>query len=290
MTIRRNKVVLRETEVELPVGAIRLFAQKKGDKITFTIGKTELGFVDIFPLSAANPGVFGVVLSAGVRLDTLEARKQALPRSPSRLENGDTLFSQGKIDKALLEFDRVESTTEAAEVKSEAAYKTGICLVELKRTDEAKQIFEKLAVDTGPWQTRAICQVWKILLKSANPGDQERADLSFDTLHADFDYAELALVLSEEERDQILAYYRQVDHYPRINWTRQRMRNLQRRSISSGSSRPIASRGKERFGGSRTATGSMAASATPSPLSRSCSRPRTSLRTTGSESRAITPR
>ncbi len=230
MTIERNKVVLRQTEVEIRGSKVTVFAQKKGDKLSFTTGRTELGFDDIFPLSAAAAGVFGVVLSDGVRLDGLEARKQQLPSSPSRLERGDAFYSQGEFDKALEEFGRVESTTDQADLKSEALYKKALCLVERQREAEAKPIFEGLAAGKGPWQSRAACQVWKLLLKTASPSvdDIQQADQMFATLNATVDYAQLALVLSEEERDQILAYYRQVGYYPRINWSPLRVQNLKR--------------------------------------------------------------
>ena len=103
-----------------------------------------------FRSPAGGAGVFGVVLSEGVRLDRLEARKQQLPPLPSRLEKGDALYSQGLFAKALEEFDRVENTTELADVKSEARYKRALCLVELRRGAEAKPIFENLAASKGP--------------------------------------------------------------------------------------------------------------------------------------------
>ena len=228
MTIQRNKVVLRETEAELSDTTVALFAQKKGDKLSFTVGKTTLSFDDIFPLSTRNPGVFGIVLPGGVRLDGLAARKQRLPDSPSPLEKGIALFNRGDFEKAMDEFDRVENTTESPEMKSEAGYRKALCLVELKREGEAKPIFERLAADQGPLQTRAACQVWKILLRSAKASDIEQADKIFDNLSANVDYTDLALVLSEEERNEILSFYRQVGFFGRINYTLSRVRNLER--------------------------------------------------------------
>ena len=228
MTIQRNKVVLRETEVELSDATVALFAQKKGDKLSFTVGKTTLNFDDVFPLSTGNPGVFGIVLPAGVRLDGLAARKQRLPASPSPLEKGVALFNRGSFEKAMEEFDRVENTTESPEMKSEAGYRKALCLVELKREAEAKPIFDRLAADQGPLQTRAACQVWKILLRSAKVSDIEQADKIFDNLSANVDYTDLALVLSEEERNEILSFYRQVGFFARIVFTPTRVRNLER--------------------------------------------------------------
>ncbi len=228
MMIHRDKVMLRKTEVEHSADSVRLFAQIKGDKLSFTTGKTQLDFIDIFPLSAAGPGVFGVVLSNGTRLDTLQARKQQLPLEPSRLERGDSLYGRRLFDHALEEFARVETTTEQADVKGEAIYKKGLCLVELGRVTQAKPIFEKLAAEKGRWQILAACQVWKLLLKLHTPKAIEEADQIFDNLSANIDYADLALVLSEDERDGILSYYRQYDHYARINWNAARVRNLKR--------------------------------------------------------------
>ena len=237
MTLERGKVVLRRTELDLPGSTVNLFAQKKGDRLSFAIGATALSFDDIF--STASVGTFGVVLSGGVRLDRLAARKHRLPVSPSLLEQGDAFYTQatvaqGALDRqtmfarALEEFDRVEKMNQQSDLKSEVEYKKALCLLELRRAVEARTIFEKLATIEGRWQTRAACQVWKILLKSQGRTNTEQADLVFDRLNASVDYAELALVLSEEERDQILSYYRQVDHYPRINYSELRGRNLER--------------------------------------------------------------
>ena len=228
MTIQRNKVVLRETEVELSDATVALFAQKKEDKLSFTVGKTTLNFDDVFPLSTGNPGVFGIVLPAGVRLDGLAARKQRLPASPSPLEKGVALFNRKSFEKAMDEFDRVENTTESPQMKSEAGYRKALCLVELKREAEAKPIFDRLAADQGPLQTRAACQVWKILLRSAKVSDIEQADKIFDNLSANVDYTDLALVLSEEERNEILSFYRQVGFFARIFYAPTRVRNLER--------------------------------------------------------------
>jgi serine/threonine protein kinase/tetratricopeptide (TPR) repeat protein len=228
MTVQRNNVVLRQTGIELAGTTVRLFAQKKGDTLGFTIGKTALGFIDIFPLSAVGPGYFGVVLSAGVRLDSLEARKRQLPAAPSRLEKGDALYSQRVFDGALEEFERVVNTTDVADVKQEATYKKALCLVELGRAAEASPILEKLATDKSRWATLATCQVWKILLKTNTPKAIEEADRIVDSLNANVDFADLALILAEDERDAILSYYRQVDHDARINWTASRVRNLRR--------------------------------------------------------------
>ena len=228
MTIQRNKVVLRETEVELSDATVDLFAQKKGDMLRFTVGRTTLDFDDIFPLSTGNPGVFGIVLPGGVRLEGLAARKQRLPDAPSPLEKGVALFNRRSFDKAMDEFDRVEITTELPEMKSEAGYMKALCLVELKREAEAKPIFERLAADQGPLQTRSACQVWKILLRSARVSDIEEADKIFDNLSANVDYTDLALVLSEEERNEILSFYRQVGFFARINYISTRVRNLER--------------------------------------------------------------
>ena len=148
--------------------------------------------------------------------------------SPSPLEKGVALFNRGGFEKAMEEFDRVENTTESPEMKSEAGYRKALCLVERKREEEAKPIFDRLAADQGPLQTRAACQVWKILLRSAKVSDIEQADKIFDNLNANVDYTDLALVLSEEERNEILSFYRQVGFFGRIVFNPNRVRNLER--------------------------------------------------------------
>ena len=228
MTIQRNKVVLRKAEVDLPDTMVSLFAQKKGDTVSFTVGKTTLSFDDIFPLSTGNPGVFGIVLPAEVRLDGLAAWKQRVPDSPSPLEKGDALYIAEDFDNALPEFEKVENTTESAEMKAEAGYKKALCLLEKKREENAKPIFERIAADKGPFQTRAACQVWKILLRSGTVADIEKADNILNSLSANVDYVDLIRVLSEEERDKLLSYYRQAGYFNRANWNPDVVRNLER--------------------------------------------------------------
>ena len=227
MTIQRNKVVLRETEVELSDATVDLFAQKKGDMLRFTVGRTTLDFDDIFPPIHGEPGVFGIVLPGGVRLDGLAARKQRLPDAPSPLEKGVALFNRRSFDKAMDEFDRVEITTELPEMKSEAGYMKALYLVELKREAEAKPIFERLAADQGPLQTRSACQVWKILLRSARVSDIEEADKIFDNLEQRRLHGSRPGSL-RGGANEILSFYRQVGFFARINYISTRVRNLER--------------------------------------------------------------
>ena len=121
--------------------------------------------------------------------------------------------------------------------------------------------------------------------------DIEQADQIFDVLNANLDYADLALVLSEEERDEILAYYRQVGHYARINWTPMRVRNVQRALkiedlIKADRPHPAADALEAR--GCVPARRSRARRA--STRSRNCSLRKTFSLMTGSESSATTHR
>jgi tetratricopeptide (TPR) repeat protein len=226
MAIERNNALLRKAEVDIAEASVGLFAQKIDDTVRFRVGKATLEFEDSFPLSTGEPGVFGIILPEGVRLDGLAARRQQFPPKGGALEDGDSAFIAADFGKAMAEYGRVENTAEG-EVKVEAGYKKALCLIELNRPREARPIFEGIAAQKGTFQARAACQVWKLLLRSGTVPEIEEANRIFDDLHANVSYRDLALVLSEADRTEILAYYRQVGSFVRIYWTKDRVRNLE---------------------------------------------------------------
>ena len=274
MTIQRDKVVLRETEVTLPDTTVGLFAQKKEDKLSFTDGKTTLSFDDVFPLSTGNPGVFGIVLPAGVRLDGLAARKQRLPASPSPLEEGRRTLQPEELRKGDggirqgRKHDRIGRAEVGSRLQEDplpgrAQTRSG-SEADLRETCGRSRAAANACRLPGLEDPVAICKGFRHRTSGQDLRQPER----------NVDYTDLALVLSEEERDEILSFYRQVGFFGRINFNPNRVRNLERASRSRSSSRPTVSPGNGPSGDSQTPSGWTNAIRTPSVRSRSSSRAR----------------
>lgn len=170
LEIRREGAVLHEQEVpaaELPGGALTLTASRQGNKLTLRLGRgpATLEFYDVFPISQARPGVFGVYWPAAAGVESLEVLRQTAAQLASPLERGDELFDRGQYAEAL-EFYRQQSLASAGQPEAqESHYKEGLCLAELGRTEEANNTFEQLAAESGErWPTLAACQVWVALV------------------------------------------------------------------------------------------------------------------------------
>ncbi len=203
----RNGVPLRDQQVRLPAGPLHLLVRREGDRLTFHVNDLPaLVAQDVFPLGGADPGVFGLRLPAGVRLTELAASRQALPGAASPLEKGDDLYDRGRWQKALAYFQEQALAAGANQAAGqEARYKQGLCLVGLKRPDEAAQTFERLAAEPGErWPMLAACRLWFLHL-SADRFD--RADEIFDTLANRYRFEQLAAVMPSDLRAHILDAY-----------------------------------------------------------------------------------
>jgi hypothetical protein len=183
LEIRRDGKLLRQDSLrlsELPAGPLRLEARREGERLTFRAGGHSLTFHDICPLWSGRPGVFALHWPAGVRLQSLYALKGQPPVVASPLERGDEFFAQGRYDEALRHY-RLDAAREAGKALGlEARCKEGICLVHLRRGQEAEDLLNRLS--EGPRSTWQQLAGGGLLLLAARQGDLAKAERILEVL------------------------------------------------------------------------------------------------------------
>jgi WD40 repeat protein/tetratricopeptide (TPR) repeat protein/predicted Ser/Thr protein kinase len=204
--IFRNGVRQREQSVRIGDGPLRLAATRDGDQLTFQLNdQPPLVFFDMVPLSAAQPGVFGVHWSPGTRIERLRAQQQLQPSRRSPLESGDELFARGQFDAALENYREQSLRQSAVEVNQESRCKSALCLLNLNRLDEAATQFEQLAGEAGPrWPLMAASQLWMLRLRQNRLDEAESAFTSIEARHK---FEELAALVPDDLRQRILRSY-----------------------------------------------------------------------------------
>jgi WD40 repeat protein/tRNA A-37 threonylcarbamoyl transferase component Bud32 len=212
MQVLRNDRLQREKLVRLAPGApLLLRASREGDRLLFQVNDLPpLEFQDVFPLGTLRPGSFALEWPAGVGLQQLRAERRGLPANPSLLEQGDEAYARGDFAAAADCYTRQGQAAANADIVREAHYKRALCLLALKQPDEALPLLQQLArgvtEDQGNrWSLLAACQLW---LHHLQQRQFDRADEVFRLLEIHFRFEQLAALISDELRGQILDAYR----------------------------------------------------------------------------------
>jgi serine/threonine protein kinase/tetratricopeptide (TPR) repeat protein len=206
--IVRHRIVQRQVHLPLRAGKpVRMHANHLDDLVSVQVDdRPPLKYHDPFPMSDSEAGVFALIWPGGVRLTSLQARYQTLPAVPSPLQGGDALYAQGRFDGALnLYRAQLEESRDPA-IRQEARCKEGLCLLGLKRLDEAAPIFEQVMAEKGErWPAWAACQLWIVRLKQKRATE---ADALFVTLADRYSAEQMATLISDDVRGSIWeAYY-----------------------------------------------------------------------------------
>jgi tetratricopeptide (TPR) repeat protein len=228
MEIRRNGVLLREQAVKVGDGPLRLFANREGDRLTFKINELQpLVFEDTFPLGNTDSGVFGLYWPQGVGLERLSASHQPPAIQSSPLERGDVHYSRGQFTQAIDCYQAQTRATAGTRDSQEPRCKDALCLVRLERYDEAVQRLLPIASEPGErWPLVASCQLWLIYLQQNRSNE---ANEILDRLCAHYRFAELAVLVPDEDRTKILEAYRpRQSTYSVLKFDPNRVQNLKR--------------------------------------------------------------
>jgi len=209
LELRRGDVVLRLKEVagqKLAQGPLRVFASREGDRLTLQVNDLPpLVFRDLFALTGAEPGFFGVVWPASARIERLQASRQTTPPAPSPLERGDELYARGQLTEAMSFYREQAITTEQATFRCEARYKEAQCLLDLNRDEEGAQALERVAAEKeGDWPALAACRLW--LLRLAQDRFDE-ADRVFEALSGRYRFEDLAALIPRDSLERVLNVY-----------------------------------------------------------------------------------
>lgn len=206
--ILRDGHLLRQRSVRInnlvgPDGQLVLEATAEGGRVRFRVGDAEpLAFEDIFPYTGGGQEHYGLLWPAGVPLVSLSAQRQPLPVQPGELEEGDELFAQQQWEEALRLYRRQAGLAASQQLRDRARYKEALCLLRLQRDDDAEAILESLAQTPDErLQLLAACQLWVQRLTNL---EFVEADVIFEHLESRYSFEELALLVPEEQRRDIL--------------------------------------------------------------------------------------
>jgi eukaryotic-like serine/threonine-protein kinase len=232
LEIRKNHVPLQRQTIrasEFGEGPLTLRAARDRDRLTFQVNQLHpLEFYDLFPLGSQDLGVFAVDWPRGVDLLSLRATHKMLPPEPSPLQRADGFFDSAEYEKALQLYQDLALLAEEDDVRREARYKQGLCLVELERVREASQLFEPIMLESGDrWPVLAGCQVWLMRLEQNN---FQEANEIFAYLESRFQYEQLAVLIPADVRQSILnSYFDEINTVLKLlRFNPQRIQNMER--------------------------------------------------------------
>ncbi|MGH7143472.1 MAG: protein kinase domain-containing protein [Planctomycetota bacterium] len=153
-------VELIEGRVRLEVNGRELFAHR-----------------DLFPLQGSRVGLYAWGL--GSRIQRFRVFSAGVPRQRPALAVPDVQAARGQWAGAVEEYERVALSHPGSEEGDEALFKSGMCLVELGRMDEARARFEQLTATPAA----ALAGVGRsVLLEKQNAPLEEQARYLIEAL------------------------------------------------------------------------------------------------------------
>jgi tetratricopeptide (TPR) repeat protein len=217
MTIRRGTTVLRSRRLDaaaIPPGALRLSAARQLGKLRFQLNDLPpLEAIDAFPAALKTSGAVGLKLAPEQRIAHLFVQTRALPKDANPLELADSLYAQGKYDEARESYRTAESTSTDANIRQEARFKRGACLIRTSRRDDAIALYDALMREPGTqWPASAGCQLWRLYLEA---GRRDDAYAAIDAVSSRFSMQELTDYLSDDMRRMLLGIY--VNEFSQFN-------------------------------------------------------------------------
>ena len=206
LQIVRSGIIMRKAEIRVPYPPLYFSARKESGRLSVQLNQGKpLIFDDVFPLGLGGAGVFAIVAPPGSPITRITASRQVLPALPSKLERGDYLYAQGKLQEALEDY-RSQEPGAAQDVVQEARCKQGLCLIGLNRADEAVQILSQLAAEKGDrWPVISACHLWLYLVQNRRLAEAEPIVTS---LAHRFEFEQLASLLPAPVREALLKEYR----------------------------------------------------------------------------------
>jgi len=206
----RNGVLLRSQDLELsalPPGPLRLDAQRDGDWLKIKLGNAEpLVFEDVFAIRSRVPVQFSLIWPFGGGLLDLTISTMPVAETTSPLEAGDVQFAQGDFDEAARQYRELANVSSDESQRQEARYKEALSLQTLGRIEEAEKLFESLLGETeSRWSMLSAIQLWVIQVRAR---DHEQADATFALIAGRYSFSELATLVPEELRRELIEVYR----------------------------------------------------------------------------------
>ncbi|HVX16230.1 MAG TPA: protein kinase [Pirellulales bacterium] len=209
LEVLRDGVRLSDRSIsagQVPAGDLRIVATRQEDRLSVRLNELPpLNCFDTFPLPRTRTGAFGLVWPTQASLKTLRARRKAPPSVPSKIEQADEMLARGELNAAADAYREVSVSSAGTALGDEALFKLATCLTSLGSTDEARELFTRLAASDGDrWSLLAACQIWLQYIRGNRLSEAQEV---FESLLARHGADKFEQVLPSEVRDQIVAAY-----------------------------------------------------------------------------------
>ncbi|MBA2481981.1 MAG: protein kinase [Planctomycetes bacterium] len=130
--------------VPTPGDEHRVLAEKLGPWLRLEVdGRDIIRQRDFFPLSGSHVGVYAY--NDTIRIKRIRVWSAGVSREVSCLAVPDALAATGDWANAAVEYRRIRESHPGSEEADEAVFKSGLCAIELDRTDEALAAFDALS-------------------------------------------------------------------------------------------------------------------------------------------------
>ncbi|MBI1312832.1 protein kinase [bacterium] len=207
--IRRHGVPLLRQEIDRKVlrgDTLRLRARRVRGDLEFQINDDPpIRYYDPFSIAGHSPGVFALRWPADVSLLSLTAQHRPRAEATTVLEVADALFDEAKFAEAAEQYRQQLAETDDDTIRQEARYKLGASLTALQRYTEAEEVLGPLmAQSNDQWSALAGIQLW---VSAVRRHEHENADSLFELLESRFRFEQLATLMPNDVRDEILASY-----------------------------------------------------------------------------------
>ncbi len=174
--IRRKGQLLQRmliSAADLPDDHLLLNIRREAGILSFQVENlTPLIFVDSLPINT-NSSNLSLRCSGGVPVMSLTVLKKPLT-AYSVLEKADIAFQNQQFAEAIELYQETAAGSESPAVQTEAAFKSGQCLVALNRRSDALESLRKISTgDSSDWSVLAGFHLWEMLLKN---GSRDEAD------------------------------------------------------------------------------------------------------------------
>lgn len=149
-----------------PGAPIEVQLTRESDVLTGQLNKLPvLSTFDLYP-EPSKGHFYGVVSSEGVRLVHLALFKGAGAAPPSELEQADGLFIAKRYLDAREAYRAITLSDRVDAVRQAARFKEALCLLEMKRPNEAATLLETLSTTRGDrWPSMALLRLWALRLE-----------------------------------------------------------------------------------------------------------------------------
>jgi serine/threonine protein kinase/WD40 repeat protein/tetratricopeptide (TPR) repeat protein len=204
LEIRRNGRTLQQYAARAAVlgeGPLRISAERVREKLSLQVNEgARLEAYDPFPLSGGS-FVFAVARVPEASPSELQAFRQTAPAHPSPLEAADRRYDESDYDGAMGDYLAAAGSSVSAEVRQEAECKQALCLIAMKRSNEAIDVLRKVYAESGErWPALAGLHLWVALEREKRIVE---ADAAFESLSSKYRFEQLAALIPHDLREQL---------------------------------------------------------------------------------------